>query len=211
MQRAGLHDRWGKAYYGFGLFINVEAVMADAYNFESNVLEINDKNNNHYRLELRGNKNQIKGNSGTGKTYLYDLIESIKKKAAQSDYNVDNIITLSALNLSQLREFEDKLIMIDRAEYLLNRTEIEYINSDTSNRYLIFSRVPLGIEMSPNHQADFVEQEGVTVMKYRFDVEYIHTGPVIRREEVFARYSIDERRKLLYKMLNFVNKCRFLT
>ncbi|MDE7445311.1 MAG: DUF3800 domain-containing protein [Lachnospiraceae bacterium] len=40
-----------------------------------------------------------------------------------------------------------------------------------------------------------------------FDVEYIHTGPVIRREEVFARYSIDERRKLLYKMLNFVNKC----
>ena len=26
-----------------------------------------------------------------------------------------------------------------------------------------------------------------------FDVEYIHTGPVIRREEIFARYSIDER------------------
>jgi hypothetical protein len=40
-----------------------------------------------------------------------------------------------------------------------------------------------------------------------FDVEYIHTGPVIRREEVFSRYSIDERRKLLYKMLNFVNAC----
>lgn len=40
-----------------------------------------------------------------------------------------------------------------------------------------------------------------------FDVEYIHTGPVIRREDVFAKYSIDERRKLLYKMLNFVNAC----
>lgn len=40
-----------------------------------------------------------------------------------------------------------------------------------------------------------------------FDIEYIHTGPVIRREEVFSRYSIDERRKLLYKMLNFVNVC----
>ncbi len=40
-----------------------------------------------------------------------------------------------------------------------------------------------------------------------FDLEYIHTGPVIRREEIFARYSIDERRKLLYKMLNFVNAC----
>ena len=40
-----------------------------------------------------------------------------------------------------------------------------------------------------------------------FNVEYIHTGPVIRREEVFVKYSIDERRKLLYKMLNFVNAC----
>ena len=40
-----------------------------------------------------------------------------------------------------------------------------------------------------------------------FDVEYIHTGPVIRREEIFTRYTIDERRKLLYKMLNFVNVC----
>ena len=40
-----------------------------------------------------------------------------------------------------------------------------------------------------------------------FDVEYIHTGPLIRREEVFAKYSIDERRKLIYKMLNFVTGC----
>ena len=40
-----------------------------------------------------------------------------------------------------------------------------------------------------------------------FDVEYIHTGPVIRREEVFTNYSIHERRKLLYKMLNFYNNC----
>lgn len=40
-----------------------------------------------------------------------------------------------------------------------------------------------------------------------FNLEYIHTGPLIRREEVFSRYSIDERRKLLYKMLNFVNGC----
>lgn len=40
-----------------------------------------------------------------------------------------------------------------------------------------------------------------------FAVEYIHTGPVIRREEIFAKYSMDERRKLLYKLLNFVHAC----
>lgn len=40
-----------------------------------------------------------------------------------------------------------------------------------------------------------------------FDLEYIHTDPVIRREQIFATYSMEERRKLLYKMLYFYNKC----
>ena len=38
-----------------------------------------------------------------------------------------------------------------------------------------------------------------------FDIEYIHTAPLIRRQEVFENYSIDERRKLLYKMFNFLD------
>ena len=40
-----------------------------------------------------------------------------------------------------------------------------------------------------------------------FELEYIHTGPVIRREQIFNTYSLEERRKLLYKMLYFYNKC----
>jgi hypothetical protein len=52
-----------------------------------------------------------------------------------------------------------------------------------------------------------VEKLEESVRNSGFEVEYIHTGPVIRREEVFSGYSLDERRKLLYKMLNFVNGC----
>jgi hypothetical protein len=52
-----------------------------------------------------------------------------------------------------------------------------------------------------------VEKLEESVRNSGFEVEYIHTGPVIRREEVFAYYTLDERRKLLYKMLNFVNSC----
>ena len=40
-----------------------------------------------------------------------------------------------------------------------------------------------------------------------FSIEYIHTLPAIRREGIFENYSIDERRQLIYKMLNFYNKC----
>ena len=58
-----------------------------------------------------------------------------------------------------------------------------------------------------NNIEQHVDKLEQSVRTAGFDVEYIHTGPVIRREEVFAGYSINERRKLLYKMLNFVNSC----
>ena len=57
---------------------------------------------------------------------------------------------------------------------------------------------------SINEQVSKLEQ---SIRTAGFDVEYIHTGPVIRREEVFSKYSIDERRKLIFKMLNFINAC----
>ncbi len=53
----------------------------------------------------------------------------------------------------------------------------------------------------------YVDKLEESIRNAGFKVEYIHTGPVIRREEVFSKYSIDERRKLLYKMLNFIMVC----
>lgn len=145
--------------------------MIEAYNWETNILEIKDKYGSHYKLELRGNKNIVKGDSGTGKTYLAKLIESIKKKELQSEYNVDNIIILNLINKDQLKAFRNKLIIIDRADYILGKQEAVYMNSDINNRYLIFSRVPLGIDLSPNHQADFIIKDTVTIMEYRFNVK----------------------------------------
>lgn len=49
-----------------------------------------------------------------------------------------------------------------------------------------------------------------TVKRAGFSTEYIHSGPIIRREDVFKNLSINERRQLLYKMLNFVNACPIL-
>ncbi len=40
-----------------------------------------------------------------------------------------------------------------------------------------------------------------------FNLEYLHTGPIIRREQIFKDYSLEDRRKLLYKMVYFYNKC----
>ncbi len=54
---------------------------------------------------------------------------------------------------------------------------------------------------------ELVKKLEESIQKSGFNFEYIHTGPVIRREDVFEGYSIDERRKLLFKMLNFVTAC----
>ena len=53
-----------------------------------------------------------------------------------------------------------------------------------------------------NDISNMVTKLEQSIKKAGFDFEYIHTGPVIRREDVFSNYSIDERRKLLFKMLN---------
>lgn len=55
-----------------------------------------------------------------------------------------------------------------------------------------------------NDISDNVKKLEESTRNSGFDFEYIHTGPVIRREDVFVGLSIDERRKLLFKMLNFI-------
>jgi hypothetical protein len=60
-------------------------------------------------------------------------------------------------------------------------------------------------------QLDDISSEINTLEKkikdLKLNVEYIHTGPIIRREGIFQKYSLDERRNLIYKILNFSIKC----
>lgn len=146
--------------------------MIDIYNWDTNILDIRDKYGNHYKLELRGNKNIVKGCSGSGKSFLCEMIDRIKDGAnTNAKYNASNIILLNRDNIDKLPEYKNKFIIIDKAELLLNDNNIEFINTDDNNRYLIFSRTPLGIELSPNHHADLLTENGMTTMQYRFNVK----------------------------------------
>ena len=31
-----------------------------------------------------------------------------------------------------------------------------------------------------------------------FNIEYFHTGPIIRKEDIFQNYTLDDRRRMLY-------------
>lgn len=150
--------------------------MEKIYNWESNTLDYSDKYGNHYLLELKGSKNIIKGCSGTGKTFLY---ESLKKLSLAKDdvskYDLSNIALVNAENKGKTSQYKNRLIIIDDADLILDSERVKKINEDTNNRYLFFSRVPIGLEVSPNHEADFiVDDDGVTRLKYRFSVKGWH-------------------------------------
>ena len=46
-----------------------------------------------------------------------------------------------------------------------------------------------------------------TVRLLNNGIEYIHTGPIIRKEDVFRIHSLDTRRRMIYTIFNFAMKC----
>ena len=70
--------------------------------------------------------------------------------------------------------------------------------------YYLVSMVFHDQNIDINSEIAFLEK---SLASSEIGVEYIHTGPIIRRESIFSALSLDERRKLIYKMLNLYNKC----
>ncbi len=141
------------------------------YNFDKNILAF--KNDMSYDLHFKGDITIVTGNSGTGKTYLVDFIAKLKKALDKksSKYSADNIFILDIENLSKLKSQSGKLIIIDRADVLLQGKEwvVDFINHDLNNKYLIFARGNLGIEVSPNHYATFVNSDDCITLHYEFN------------------------------------------
>lgn len=74
-------------------------------------------------------------------------------------------------------------------------------NGDVTTQYL----VTMVFHDQTKDISDAVSKLDNSLRSSGLGIEYIHTGPIIRREGVFEEMSIDERRKLIFKMLNFYN------
>lgn len=147
--------------------------MESCYNWENNILKFTDKNGNRFNLEFKGEKTIVSGDSATGKTLICTLLNNISKDKNKSlkPYNADNVFVLSDDNIEKLPNQKNKLVIIDRAELILNDAIVHYINNDRENRYLLFLRKAIGIELSPNHFAELKRHKNETVLEYTFDVK----------------------------------------
>ena len=75
----------------------------------------------------------------------------------------------------------------------------DFGETDDKQSYYIVSFV---FHDQGNDISEEVKHLEKSITQSGFRIEYIHTGPVIRREGIFEDYTIDERRQLIYKIFN---------
>lgn len=99
-----------------------------------------------YSLKFTSRITLIRGDSATGKTYLYEMLEDVKlleqyKKIKLFNYQSDSFH-------EELKQCRDRCIVIDNADILLNDADRMFINFEKSNQYILFLRNCSGLNLS---------------------------------------------------------------
>lgn len=127
--------------------------MGCIFNYDTKEFDFISKDNIEFKFSLRC-RTVIKGDSGSGKTYLAELIQDRQRAERENDEEstMPNITVITNKEaVDTIRKVKRHLIIIDRADYILNEDAVKYINSDCNNIYLIYSRKQIGLEISPNY------------------------------------------------------------
>lgn len=88
----------------------------------------------------------VGGDSGTGKTVLYEMMEDLRltdeyKAIKLFNYKSDNL-------LESIKQCRDSFIVIDNADILINDEVRQFINFEFSNQYMLFLRNCDGLNVS---------------------------------------------------------------
>ena len=99
-----------------------------------------------YDLVFEDRITLVGGDSGTGKTVLYEMLEDLRltdeyKAIKLFNYKSDNL-------LESLRSCRDSFIVIDNADILINDEIRKFINFEFSNQYMLFLRNCDGLNVS---------------------------------------------------------------
>ena len=91
-----------------------------------------------YDLEFDDRITLVGGDSGTGKTVLYEMLEDIR---LTDEYKSDNFLVA-------IKQCRDSFIVIDNADCLINDDVRRFINFELSNQYMLFLRNCDGLNVS---------------------------------------------------------------
>jgi hypothetical protein len=99
-----------------------------------------------YDLVFEDRITLVGGDSGTGKTVLYEMLEDLRltdeyKAIRLFNYKSDNL-------LEAVKQCRDSFIVIDNADILMNDEVRRFINFEFSNQYMLFLRNCDGLNVS---------------------------------------------------------------
>ena len=99
-----------------------------------------------YDLEFDDRITLVGGDSGTGKTVLYEMLEDIR---LTDEYRVIKLFNYKSDDfLEAIKQCRNSFIVIDNADILIDDEDRRFINFECSNQYMLFSRNCDGLNVS---------------------------------------------------------------
>ena len=99
-----------------------------------------------YDLVFEDRITLVGGDSGTGKTVLYEMLEDLK---LTDEYHSIKLFNYKSENVQKnLEKYRNNFIVIDNADILLNDEIRRFINFEFSNQYMLFLRNCDGLNVS---------------------------------------------------------------
>ena len=110
-----------------------------------------------YDLKFDDRITLVRGDSATGKTYLYQMLEDLK---LTREYNAIKLFNYKSNNFHEdLKVCKNSFIVIDNGDILLTEEDKRFINFELSNQYLLFLRNCDGLNLSAESFTVLKEEE----------------------------------------------------
>ena len=99
-----------------------------------------------YDLEFDDRITLVGGDSGVGKTVLYEMLEDIR---LTDEYKAIRLFNYRSDDFQEaIKQCRDSFIVVDNADNLINDEVRKFINFELSNQYLLFLRNCDGLNVS---------------------------------------------------------------
>ena len=99
-----------------------------------------------YNLSFDDRITLVGGDSGTGKTVLYEILEDLK---LTDEYHAIKLFNYKSENiLEDLKKCRNSFVVIDNADILITDDIRKFINFEFSNQYMLFLRNCDGLNVS---------------------------------------------------------------
>ena len=99
-----------------------------------------------YDLEFDDRITLVGGDSGVGKTVLYEMLEDVR---LTDEYRAIKLFNYRSDNFQEaIKQCRDSFIVVDNADNLINDEVRKFINFELSNQYMLFLRNCDGLNVS---------------------------------------------------------------